>query len=385
MKHNSHPLIILTAALMLGSCASNELSISLENPLNIQRNSALVEIQRSDIEAYLDCSSPIMVMGPKDHSALPVQFLDLNQDDEWETLLLQVSMEAQERFNILLSNSNELLESDASKVNGRFVPERKDDFAWENDRIAFRMYGPALEATGEISSGIDVWVKRVEYPIIDKWYASGKYHSDNGEGADLYKVGPTLGCGGLGLLFEDTLYTSKNFTEYRILAEGPFHFVFELDYETWGPDSLRISETKRISLDAGQHFNHISSELTFSTTLPETMEMVTGLVAHPILSENPVSIYSSDDYMILYEGFKDPNGFLGTAIIRQPLPAKQALKKYGDQFLMVVPMTPDGTISYYAGAAWSKSPWINSEEDWQNHVKTFEQQLNHPIQVTFKH
>ena len=39
---------------------------------------------------------------------------------------------------------------------GRFVPERKDDFTWENNRSAFRVYGPALEATGEISNGMDL-------------------------------------------------------------------------------------------------------------------------------------------------------------------------------------------------------------------------------------
>ena len=26
-----------------------------------------------------------------------------------------------------------------------FLPERHDDFAWENDKVAYRMYGPALE------------------------------------------------------------------------------------------------------------------------------------------------------------------------------------------------------------------------------------------------
>ena len=31
------------------------------------------------------------------------------------------------------------------KVYGRHVPERKDDFAWENEYAAFRMYGPALK------------------------------------------------------------------------------------------------------------------------------------------------------------------------------------------------------------------------------------------------
>ena len=28
-----------------------------------------------------------------------------------------------------------------------YVPERKDDFAWENDKIAFRAYGKALRKT----------------------------------------------------------------------------------------------------------------------------------------------------------------------------------------------------------------------------------------------
>ena len=67
----------------------------------------------------------------------------------------------------------------------RFVPERSDDFAWENDKIAFRAYGPALRA-GTENSGIDCWLKRVDYPIIDTWYkeaSEGKsYHKDHGEG-----------------------------------------------------------------------------------------------------------------------------------------------------------------------------------------------------------
>ena len=51
----------------------------------------------------------------------------------------------------------------------RLVPERKDDLAWENDKVAFRVYGPALRS-GPEDSGIDVWCKRVARPVIDKWY-----------------------------------------------------------------------------------------------------------------------------------------------------------------------------------------------------------------------
>ncbi|MBV5342917.1 DUF4861 family protein, partial [bacterium] len=39
-------------------------------------------------------------------------------------------------------------------THARFVPERKDDFAWENDLAAYRMYGPAL-ANEKPSNGVD--------------------------------------------------------------------------------------------------------------------------------------------------------------------------------------------------------------------------------------
>jgi hypothetical protein len=41
-----------------------------------------------------------------------------------------------------------------------------DYMAWENDRIAFRLYGPQCEKT-LVSSGVEVWVKRVARPVID--------------------------------------------------------------------------------------------------------------------------------------------------------------------------------------------------------------------------
>ena len=55
-------------------------------------------------------------------------------------------------------------------VYGRLVPERKDDIAWENDRGAYRIYGPALEKTGERSFGTDVWVKNTPDLVINDRY-----------------------------------------------------------------------------------------------------------------------------------------------------------------------------------------------------------------------
>ena len=90
---------------------------------------------------------------------------------------------------------------DQYKVYGRFIRERHDDFAWENDRIAHRMYGRDLETWAKeplTSSGIDIWVKRVTRRVINDWYMIDDYHRDNGDGGDFYSVGKTRGCGGLG-------------------------------------------------------------------------------------------------------------------------------------------------------------------------------------------
>ena len=42
----------------------------------------------------------------------------------------------------------------------RFVPEHSDYVAWENDIVAFRVYGPALR-NGKEDSGVDCWLKQM--------------------------------------------------------------------------------------------------------------------------------------------------------------------------------------------------------------------------------
>ena len=166
-----------------------------------------------------------------------------------------------------------------TKVFARFVPERLDDFAWENDCIAFRMYGPACENV-LVSSGIDVRCKRVPDLIIDKWYRPGNdYHSDHGEGLDCYHVRAGRGCGGLGIWQDGKMYVSRNFATWKVLANGPIRTAFELTYRAWDVGGRKVSEIKRISLDAGQHLNRIES--TLITDEPDrTLTVALGLGDH---------------------------------------------------------------------------------------------------------
>lgn len=251
-----------------------------------------------------------------------------------------------------------------SRLHARFIPERKDDFAWENDRMAFRMYGPAL-ASENAKGGIDVWTKRVRYPIVDKWYQAGpsKYHKDHGEGMDAYKVGPTLGCGGLGYLNQaGKLTPSPHYANYKIHATGPLRLSFTLTYPLVQVDNSSIRETRTLTMDAGQHFFHITSSFDYKGNT-EGIRPVSGVYVHDKskLAETPdeaaQSIFQSNHAIGAWEplgNIEDKHGFIGTAI----LSAKEGTTDHivWDKDHPLIPLSDDISkpVSWYAGAYWSE-------------------------------
>ena len=62
-------------------------------------------------------------------------------------------------------------------VKGKVYPIRKDDLAWENDLGIYRVYGPALQKTGERSFGTDVWVKNTPELVVEDRYQMD-YHGN---------------------------------------------------------------------------------------------------------------------------------------------------------------------------------------------------------------
>ena len=110
---------------------------------------------------------------------------------------------------------------EGQRVFGRFVPERKDDFAWENEYAAFRMYGPAL-APENPSNGVDLWLKASPELIVDSFYYREHelglpYHINYGKGLDCYKVGHTTGCGGLAIVADGKLWIGGPYSRHEIL------------------------------------------------------------------------------------------------------------------------------------------------------------------------
>lgn len=251
--------LFIAAAAILVSCGG--VKVKVANPLQIARTDETVEISWQDISARMPKATPenMIVIAP-DGRQQPSQVL-YNGGTEPQALIFQATVPAGGSATYRLK----IGERDSYPVQayGRFVPERMDDFAWENNRIAHRMYGPALEATGEISNGIDVWLKRTDSLVIDRWYAPGfNYHADHGEGLDCYKVGRTLGAGAMAPYTKDSLWLGNNYVKYKVLDNGPIRIAFQLDYAPFRADTVMITERRTISLDANTHFNRITEEYT---------------------------------------------------------------------------------------------------------------------------
>lgn len=163
------------------------------------------------------------------------------------------------------------------KVYGRFVPERKDDFAWENEYAAYRFYGPAL-APENPSNGVDIFMKNTPAFVLDTFfynYVNFKipYHVQHGIGFDGYKVAHTTGCGGPAVVVGDSLYVGDQYDTWEILEQTPEKLVFRLHY-----DSIRIagtyySEDITVTSCAGKILNR--ADLTL-TPLEENIPMSVG-------------------------------------------------------------------------------------------------------------
>ena len=278
-----------------------------------------------------------------------------------------------------------------AQVSARYVPERLDDFAWENDKIGHRTYGPALAAPALpgiskevlVTSGLDVWCKRVSYPIVDRWYNKGHdhYHKDEGEGMDMYQVGASRGCGGTGVWVNQQLYVSRNYKSWKVIANGPIRAIFELTYEAWPAAGLMVSEVKRFTVDAGHNLDQIESTFSFSGVADIIVGL--GLNKTPTDKGQEAKIALSPNAAagsLTQWAVQKTNGSLGTAVI---VPANfQGFAEDDRNHLLLAKVSAGQPLRYYAGAGWSKAGEFTTQPAWNDYVAACAQRIQSPIVIT---
>lgn len=249
----------------------------------------------------------------------------------------------------------------------RFMPEANENICWENDRIAFRVYGSPVK--NRVSSGIDIWTKSVDYPIISKWYDQnnqGKsYHENHGEGLDFYHVAYGRGLGGTAILRNGKPYISAPYTTHKILKNTEEEIAFELNFDAWDADGIKVSEKKIISLKVGNNFCKVTS--TFTTDSKEPMAIALGLS----FTKNPeIFKDSKKGTLTLWESFEPYNGELGTTVAVNPNQIKE-FSEYEKEKYVVLKVKSGKPITYFVGTGWNKAPQFKSKQDWLDYVSNF--------------
>ncbi|WP_158567949.1 MULTISPECIES: glycoside hydrolase family 88 protein [unclassified Duganella] len=264
-----------------------------------------------------------------------------------------------------------------ARAHARFVPERMDDFAWESDRTAHRVYGPAIMTDPRemlVSSGVDVWSKSAHRLVLDEWYRRGDYHLDRGEGLDFYHVGQTRGCGGLGIYDGQRLHVSRNYSSWKVLADGPLRAVFELRYPAWDAAGRQVEETRRVSIDAGSNFSRIESRFASPGAAPL-------MVGVGMVRRDGAGQYREDrrGWMSYWEPQHGADGNAACAIV---LPGATGFVAQQGQYLALAAATPGQPLVYYLGAGWSKSGDFPDAAAWEAYVANRAARLAAPLAVS---
>jgi len=375
------------SVMLAASPVARAQQLRLTNPTNIDRTEEVVEIPLDQVTRHLKFSAPqlhsLVATEAATKQRIPSQLYNSRQGADPDTLLLLVKLPAKGVMNVSF-NLDPTASAQQPLVFGRAIPERKDDFAWENKVVAYRIYGPALEATGEISSGIDVWSKRIPNFVVDSFYKQDhesavthnpalSYHNDNGIGLDSYDVGPSRGCGGTAVWADGKLNVSKNYTVAKILAAGPIRLEFEVSYAPWKAGGRMVTETKRITLDAGSHLNKIVSTSTFDGESP--LELAAGIAIH---EGGAATLPPGKSIAAVWDTPQKPSaGRIATGLVS--LPAESATTTTAaNHALMIFKRHSGKSFTYFAGSGWSKAD-MPTQEDWNTYLVRFEELQEHPI------
>ncbi len=307
-----------------------------------------------------------------------------------EKLLFQVDLAPGETrtFYIFEPSALPAVPPPALTTFARFVPERLDDFAWENDRIAFRMYGPALQKQDgdKTGSGVDVWCKHVRQPVINSMYARqttypksdrrSNYHNDDGNAADNYRAGPNRGCGGAAIWADGKLRPSRCYQSWKLITSGPIRSEFELTYAAWDVNGQPVSEVKRVSLDRGSNLNRF--ECRYDTG-NQPVTAAAGLVIHSAES----MLAHQDRWFSLWEKFTegDGPGHIPVGLV-WPAATRGQFKEAEGHALVLAELKASEPFVYYAGAGWDRNGDFTNQIQWNNYLKRFAERLDQPLKVT---
>lgn len=364
------------AALALVSC-SQSIKIDVVNNTAVERDDETVEIAWAAISTLEGLTPENVVVFDHEGDQVPSQVIFFGSNEP-QSLIFQADVDGQKTKHFRIETG--LRENYRMKAYGRQVPERLDDYAWENDKVVYRAYGPALEtAPGEMlaTPGFDIWVKSTDALVIDERYKRGNYHHDYGDGMDCYKVGRTLGGGASAPLVDGELWLSRNYATQQTLDNGPIRTTVKLTYAPFAVDSISVSLTKYISLDAESRFNRMENIYEGDFT---QMPVASGFVRHDVKE-----LRSGAGWLGMREAASDSkqpqtDGDIYLGVLQV---GAEILPDSLGHALAVKTVKPGERSVYYVGSGWSQGG-VDDMTEWVEKIEELEAAVVTPLQVVIR-
>lgn len=365
------------AAAAMAACCPKGVEVSVTNPTASERVNETVEVAWTAVaDAYEGITPAEVVVKNCQGEEIPSQVIYAGEETP-QAVIFQATVEPNGKACYTIAQGTPA--AYPAKAFGRIVPERYDDYAWENNLVAYRLYGPALETSPEklITPGIDVWVKCTEKLVIDEWYAKGDYHHNYGDGMDCYKVGRTLGGGASVPMVGGKFWPMEhNYATAKTLDNGPIRTSVELNYVEWTVDGQPVSLVKRITLDANNRFNKMENTYTGAF---EQLPIAAGFVRHEVKNTA-----SGEGWLAMVEAVSDSkqpevDGDIYQAIIAEGAELHADLLGHS---LAVVPVASGVKMTYYNASGWSQGG-VESMEAWIETVKAQKEQIEQPLVVAY--
>lgn len=383
---------------LLAACGGKEVTLTVTNDSEVRAT----QIASVDVRPVLEkLGSGYLYVTDASGSEVPSQITC----DSLLIFPVDIAAGTSDAYKVFAADSQHVYDS---TVWGRLYPERRDDVAWENERVGFRIYGPATQAAGERAYGYDIFFKhpsdslivpvlyrdetdpavwarvdslrKIDPTLADAYIDSFSYHIDHGLGMDCYAVGQTLGNGCAAFVENDSLLFAWCYDKARVLDNGPLRFSVELEFapRAIGADSA-VVEHRIVSLDRGSYLNR---QLTWFDGLTAGHTVAAGM---PVRQGGESMQDEGCGYIAVLDRTQGPdngNALLGV-IMPGAVPADSLIMGHS---LLQKAYEPGDTLTHYWGFVWDRCNPDNFAilDDWTNYLKDADARLAKPLKVTIK-
>lgn len=372
-------LFAIAALLIVGTLHAQEMRVTVTNPTADERSFESIEINAQTIKKRLNLHSGEHVIVTTPSGEIPSQWITKGAKEPI-SLLFQISLKGKEKVVLTISKGEPKAVEPMAMA--QIYPKRFDDLVWENDLIAFRVYGFALIEKDGPSNGFDIYFKHpgsklaVDKAMNDYFDKGISYHNDNGKVYDPYKVARTLGGGAPAPYLNGKLVLGQNFTRHEILDNGPLRATLRVSYDILVVGEQPVTETRTISIDAHSYMSQVIVEYK---GMKKNSEVALGIVKRSKAGDRAI-LEAAKGYAIYCEPTTEADGTM-----RLVVATTSALKeaKVAEGHILGIAPYQAAPLTYYVGCGWSKNGFP-TDSSFSDYVESFLTIQKTPAKVAIK-